>query len=51
MIEKNFGAGEFKEDAVQWEAKIGWRAVVARATCRNWWCLLDEIITDLRRSG
>ncbi|MDD5026533.1 MAG: hypothetical protein PHH13_04140 [Candidatus Peribacteraceae bacterium] len=51
MIEKNFAAGELKEAAVQWQAQKGWRKVRQRCERLGWWCLLDEIITDLRRGG
>jgi len=40
-----------KEAAVQWEAKKGWRKVRQRRECTDWWCLLDEIITDFRGGG
>jgi len=46
--EKNFAAGELKEDAVQYEAKIGWRVLRVSARSRDWWCLGDKIITDFR---
>ena len=31
-----------KEDAVQYEAKIGWRVLRANPECRNWWTILDS---------
>jgi len=49
--EKNFAADELKEDAVQWQAQKGWRKVRQRCIRSGWWCLLDEIITDLGRGG
>ena len=30
-----------KEDAVQYEAKIGWRVLRATPERRNWWAILD----------
>jgi site-specific DNA recombinase len=30
-----------KENAVQYEAKIGWRVLCATPECRNWWARMD----------
>ncbi|OGJ70266.1 hypothetical protein A3H90_03380 [Candidatus Peribacteria bacterium RIFCSPLOWO2_02_FULL_55_36] len=45
---KSFAVGEWKENAVQYEAKIGWRVLRATPERRNWWSLGDKIITDFR---